>query len=311
MRHSEHRAYLERAVRDGDASARTLAAGRSDVALLSIPDLPIGQSISRFVEELAAALAKHGLTPVTHLAGAHGRPLPDVCASVDASVVIGFDPFGPETVQALYRAGADVVLPADDSETPPVTGEIGRLQVEHLIERGHRRLGYAMPAHPGLRRMAEARLRSAVAACTAAGLAAPVVASTNLEIAGAAAAVTQWTDSAVTGVCAFNDETAIAVLAGPARAQSRRSRRPRRHRRRRHPHRAPDDPAAHHRLLRPPRSRPAARRSSRGEPVWQRTAHHPRTDRPQSHPTLIHVSAAADQLRRRRGSLWPHAHHRH
>lgn len=196
------------------ASARTLAAGRSHVALLSIPDLPIGPSISRFIEELAAALAEQGLTMVTHLEGAHGRPLPDVCASVDASVVIGFDPFAHETVQALYRAGADVVLPADDGETPPATGEVGRLQAEHLIDRGHQRLGYALPAHPGLQPMAEARLHSAAAACTAAGLAEPVVVSTNLETAGAAAAVTQWTDSAVTGVCAFNDETAIAVLAG-------------------------------------------------------------------------------------------------
>ena len=60
------------------ASARALAAGRSDVVLLSVPDLPIGGAISRFVEELAAALAGHGLTLVTHLAGAHGRPLADV-----------------------------------------------------------------------------------------------------------------------------------------------------------------------------------------------------------------------------------------
>jgi len=104
------------------------------------------------------------------------------------------------------------VLPT--GETPAVTGEFGRLQAEHLIDRGHRRIGYAMPAHPGLLRMAEARLRSAEDACAAAGLTAPVVASTDLEIASAAAAVTQWTDSAVTGVCAFNDETAIAVLSG-------------------------------------------------------------------------------------------------
>ncbi|WP_083734302.1 LacI family DNA-binding transcriptional regulator [Actinomadura sp. CNU-125] len=57
------------------ASARALAAGRSDIVLLSIPDLPIGQGISRFVEGLAAALADHGLTLVTHLAGVRGRPL--------------------------------------------------------------------------------------------------------------------------------------------------------------------------------------------------------------------------------------------
>lgn len=195
------------------ASARALAAGRSDVVLLSIPDLPIGAGISRFVEELATALARHGLTLVTHLAGAHGRPLADVCASVGASAVIGFASFDPDTVQALNRAGADVVLPAHAEQSDAMT-PIGRMQAEHLIGRGHRRLGYALPAHPGLRQMAQERLEGVAQACAAAGLERPVVLGTGLEIADAAAAVTQWAAHSVTGVCAFNDETAIAVLAG-------------------------------------------------------------------------------------------------
>jgi DNA-binding LacI/PurR family transcriptional regulator len=195
------------------ASARSLAAGRSDVVLLAIPDLPIGAGISRFVEELAAALAHLGLTLVTHLAGAHGRPLPDVCATVDASVVIGFEAFDPETVQALYRAGASVVLPShpDDSDGMP---QVGRLQAEHLISRGHRRLGYALPAHSGLQQMAEGRLQGVTAACADAGLDPPLALTTSLDIPSAAQAVTRWTEESVTGICAFNDETAIAVLAG-------------------------------------------------------------------------------------------------
>jgi DNA-binding LacI/PurR family transcriptional regulator len=175
-------------------SARALAAGRSDIVLLSVPDLPIGGAISRFIEEMASALADQGLALVTHLAGAHGRPLADVCATVNASVVIGFTSFDEDTVQALYRAGADVVLPShfshDEAERP-----VGRLQAEHLIGRGHRRIGYAMPAHPGLREMAEGRLEGVTDAC-------------------AAAAVGEWTSRSVTAVCAFNDETAIALLAG-------------------------------------------------------------------------------------------------
>ncbi|GAA4557274.1 LacI family DNA-binding transcriptional regulator [Planotetraspora kaengkrachanensis] len=195
------------------ASARSLAAGRSDIVLLAVPDLPIGAGISRFIEELAGALAGHGLTMVTHLAGARGRPLPDVCAAVDASVVIGFDSFDEDTVQALYRAGADVVLPARAGASLALQ-PIGRLQADHLIGRGHRRLGYAMPEHPDLRSMAEARLDGVVEACLDAGLERPVVLSTSLEIARAAQAVAGWTERSVTGVCAFNDETAIAVLAG-------------------------------------------------------------------------------------------------
>ena len=195
------------------ASARALAVGRSDVVLLSVPDLPIGGAISRFIEEMASALAGRGLTLVTHLAGAHGRPLADVCATVNASVVIGLTPFDEDTVQTLYRAGADVVLPSSFNHAD-AGHPVGRLQAEHLISRGHRRIGYAMPAHPGLLEMAADRLAGAVEACADAGLEPPVVLSTSLEVPVAAAAVAQWHSQTVTGVCAFNDETAIAVLAG-------------------------------------------------------------------------------------------------
>ncbi|XVQ14490.1 LacI family DNA-binding transcriptional regulator [Spirillospora sp. CA-255316] len=195
------------------ASARALAAGRSDIVLLAVPDLPIGQGISRFVEGLAAALAEHGLTLVTHLAGAHGRPLPDVCAAVGASAVVGFGAFDPDTVQALHHAGADVVLPTHADQDVAMQS-IGHLQAEHLIARGHRRIGYAMPAHPGLVPMAEERLKGVIQACDDAGLDPPLVSGTSLDAGSAAQAVARWTERSITGICAFNDETAIAVLAG-------------------------------------------------------------------------------------------------
>ncbi|MGW7133433.1 LacI family DNA-binding transcriptional regulator [Streptomyces bobili] len=173
------------------ASARTLAAGRSDIALLSIPDLPIGSGISRFVEQLAGELAEHGLTLVTHITGAHGRPLPDICAAVGASIVIGFDSFDQDTAQALRRAGAEVVLPASDAKLPSAMGPIGRMQAEHLIGRGHQRLGYALPGHPGMLPMAQERLHGATEACLTAGIGLPVALSTSLDPASAAAAVGQ------------------------------------------------------------------------------------------------------------------------
>jgi DNA-binding LacI/PurR family transcriptional regulator len=195
------------------ASARALAAGRSDIVLLSIPDLPIGQGISRFVEELAAALAEHGLTLVTHLAGRNGKPLPDVCAAVGASAVTGLEPLGAEMVDALHAAGASVVLFQSDEEGS-VMRSVGRIQAEHLIELGHRRLGYVLSSDDALRRMGEERLLGTTAACAAAELEPPAVVTAGLEVDEAASAVERLRTLSVTGVCAFNDETAIAVLAG-------------------------------------------------------------------------------------------------
>ncbi|ROO87335.1 LacI family transcriptional regulator [Actinocorallia herbida] len=196
------------------ASARALAAGRSDIVLLAVPDLPIGQGISSFIEGLASALAEHNLNLVTHLAGAHGRSLPDVCAAVSASAVVGFGAFDADTVQALHRAGADVVLPTLPDRDAPMMEPVGRLQAEHLIAHGHRRLGYALPAHPGLFPMAEERLQGAVAACADAGAEPPLALTVSLDLDSGAQAVGRWRENGVTAVCAFNDETAMAVLAG-------------------------------------------------------------------------------------------------
>ena len=195
------------------ASARALAAGRSSLVLLSIPELPIGPSINRFVEELAASLAEHGLTLVTHLMAAHGRPLVEVCATLDASAVLGFEAFEQETVDALHRLGVTVVLPEAVEQSPLMT-DVGRLQAEHLIGRGHRRIGYALPEHPGYQQMARERLRGVQDVCAEAGLTAPLALTASLEIAESARAVAQWREAEVTAVCAFHDETAMGVLAG-------------------------------------------------------------------------------------------------
>ncbi|WP_042381883.1 LacI family DNA-binding transcriptional regulator [Streptacidiphilus melanogenes] len=195
------------------ASARSLAAGRSDVVLLALPGLPISANLSRFIEQLAAALAGRGLSLVTHLAEGHGRSLPDLCAAVDASAVVSLIPFDEETTEALHRAGAEVVLGTGEQARAELQ-EIGRLQAQHLIGTGRDRLGYALPdQHPSQFRVQQ-RLHGAAAACAEQGLDAPVALAVALDPAQAAAAVDEWTRLRVAGLCAYNDETAMAVLAG-------------------------------------------------------------------------------------------------
>jgi DNA-binding LacI/PurR family transcriptional regulator len=195
------------------ASARSLAAGRSDVVLLALPGVPISANLSGFIEQLAAALAEHGLSLVTHLAEGHGRPLPDLCAAVDASAIISLIPFDEETTEALHRAGAQVVL-GTGSQARTELQAIGRLQAEHLISLGRRRLGYGLPGeHPTQFRVQE-RLRGVAAACAEHGLPEPVALEVAMDGAEAALVVDQWTEASVTAVCAYNDETAMAVLAG-------------------------------------------------------------------------------------------------
>ncbi|MER7687153.1 LacI family DNA-binding transcriptional regulator [Streptomyces sp. NPDC097610] len=193
------------------ASARALAAGHTDIVLLSLPDLPVGPSLGRYVEELAAALAEHGLTLLTHLMGTRSRALTDVCAAVGASAVLGFRSFDEETVQALHRVGAVVVLPTTrHSSTMTMLGDA---QAAHLIERGHRSIGYLLPTEHPFTSMAEDRLSAVTEACLQAGLAPPDSRVSALEIDPLARLAARWVEQGVTAVCAYNDEYAIALLA--------------------------------------------------------------------------------------------------
>jgi DNA-binding LacI/PurR family transcriptional regulator len=76
------------------------------------------------------------------------------------------------------------------------------------------RLGYALPGEHATQLRVQERLRGVAAACAERGLAAPIALEVAMDGAKAALAVDQWTDASVTAVCAYNDETAMAVLAG-------------------------------------------------------------------------------------------------
>ncbi|MEU1729155.1 LacI family DNA-binding transcriptional regulator [Nonomuraea sp. NPDC005692] len=211
------RRVLEAAQRLGyrpHAPARALAAGRSDIVLLSLRSMTQGPTVTSLVEGLATALAARRLTLVLHLGGEGTRPLPDVCAAVAASAVLGLEPFDAATTAALYEAGADVVLPAETDSLAGYQREVGRLQAEHLIAGGHRRIGYATSGLALAGPIASERLRGVREACAAAGLAPPPVLTVDLEADSAARAVARWRQEGVSAVCAYSDEVAVAVLAG-------------------------------------------------------------------------------------------------
>ena len=130
--------------------------------------------------------------------------------------------FAPEDERSMRQAGIQVVGTAleQDPRDPSVhsvsqTG-IGRLQVQHLAGVGHRMIAYATPTDPRLADFADGRLAGVRLECAERGLPEPLVAPVDLEIRSAALAVKGWraADSPVTAVVAYNDEVALAVLAG-------------------------------------------------------------------------------------------------
>ena len=204
------------------AAARTLRSGRSDIVLCLLPDWPIGPTVGSLLEHLSAALAVEGLTFVTHPRAQVSRPVREVWRSITPVAVLTFEDLDEGEVQAMRAAGTEVTVALfgrsrrrrGDFAIPQQ--RVGRLQVEHLAANGHRRLGFAAPDDPRVRAFAEPRLDGVRQACAELGLAEPDVRTVPLDPAAAAEAVRSWraADPAVTGVCAYNDDVALAVLSG-------------------------------------------------------------------------------------------------
>jgi DNA-binding LacI/PurR family transcriptional regulator len=203
------------------APARALRSGRSDVVLFLIPEWPIGPAIARLVEDLTVALTAHRLTLVVHAHPRSARPIIDLWKAIAPAAVINHQALNDDEVRATRRANIPVVTPRfgfDGAETGAggtfagFQRWIGRVQAQHLAATGHHRIGYALPDDDRLAAFAGPRLEGVRQACTELGLDGPVAQTVALDAASAARAVRHL--SPVTGICAYNDEVALAVLAG-------------------------------------------------------------------------------------------------
>jgi DNA-binding LacI/PurR family transcriptional regulator len=181
-------------------AARALRSGRSDVILCLLPDWPIGPAVGAFLEHLSAELAEAGLTLVAHPRVRSGRPVADLWRTIAPAAVLALEEFDADDVAAMRATGIKVTVALRDarSEGELVLPEqrVGRLQAESLSARGHRTIGYGFPDDTRV-------LGFATVVCTV-----------PLDPTRAGEAVTRWRSRGVTGVAAYNDEVALAVLAG-------------------------------------------------------------------------------------------------
>ncbi|MGR2752904.1 LacI family DNA-binding transcriptional regulator [Agromyces arachidis] len=205
------------------AAARTLRRGRSDLVLCVLPDWPVGPAVEAMIDRLADELARRGMSVLVHHVRGE-RPLTELLRTVTPHTVVGLAPFDPADERAMRRAGIGVVstfdeIPTDPEQVAIAAAEdpqrrIGVLQADRLAARGCRRIGYATTPDPRVTAFADGRLAGVREACDRLGLEPPLVVEVGLGSDSGAAAVRAWADAGVEGVAAYNDEVALAVLAG-------------------------------------------------------------------------------------------------
>jgi DNA-binding LacI/PurR family transcriptional regulator len=203
------------------ATATALRRGRSDVVLGLLPDWPVGHSVGRVMQEISAAFARHRLTFVVHPDSRSIRPLTEVWKAITPVAVLAFDVLSAADAVAMRAAGVEVVVTLHASDEQH-SGEmlqpenpVGALQAHHLAA-SHRRLGYAYPDDERVAVFADPRLQGVREVCAELGLPEPDVRTIPLRPNAGTAAVRSWlaADPPATGICAYNDELAMAVLAG-------------------------------------------------------------------------------------------------
>lgn len=199
-----------------NTAARALASGRSRIVLLVLPDWPMDHNLRTNLEEASLALDEAGYSLVTMTPHRSGRAQP-LWETLSPDVVMGMLPFSDEQLDGIRASGAICISPSALDAPRLEFAEGPRLQVEHLIERGCRRLAFA--GSPDARLAGLVGERRSLAAQTLHDTTGDGFAAVEeLDGANASSVISRWLALGVDGVVAYNDDVAARVVGVAIRA---------------------------------------------------------------------------------------------
>ena len=196
-----------------NAAATALARGSSRVVLFLLPDWPVGHTLREYLEEATSVLDGAGYSLVTAMSRTSGQSRP-LWETLDPDFVVPVAPLTDAELAAFRRPGAPRVLAGGEQvpEQLPATQAGSTLQVRHLHDLGHTRLAFAYPADPRVAGLASARAAAVRAQAAKLGLRVTGERMISDTDDSAGSAVHDWLATGVTGVVAYNDNTAAAVV---------------------------------------------------------------------------------------------------
>lgn len=202
------------------AAARALRRGRSGVVVLALPDLIHGSNLARLIEALTDAVRAAGLSLAT-VAIRPGSHLVDTLRDISPRALLEVLPLDAEDTGAAAALGIPVISVAEPLQE--LDRAAGRIQVEHLVALGHRRIGIVTMQDAARDAFASTRLDASLAAARVAGLPDPetlFVPRDESHTPLIAETLAAWCDGEepVTALCCFNDLFA-AHTAAAARVQ--------------------------------------------------------------------------------------------
>lgn len=201
-------------------TARALRRGHTEIVLVVIADGPLGTVAIMVLEAFAEVVEQHGYTVVYQRR--RGRALTEILRDLTPVAIADLAAFTQADEAAVAERGIPVVglsFEGGDGHAMRIPQRrVGQVQAAHLADRGHTHLAYASSPEPLAGVLMRGRLAGVQEECAARGLPAPVVVDVPLYPDAAARAVRRLRDreEPITGVCAYDDEVALALLAGMA-----------------------------------------------------------------------------------------------
>ncbi|KQP57577.1 LacI family DNA-binding transcriptional regulator [Agreia sp. Leaf283] len=202
-------------------AGRALVTGMSDIIVIVVPNATFGPHLQDSVDRIAGATETTGMSVVVRFAGLDTASALTSVLDLRPSAVIDFGVFTTEQRARLADSGT-LVLPdrkliTEGDDADPVDIYIGRLQVAELLRRSPRRLAYAGLLDGRLDPFGPPRLEGIRREAIDRGVPEPLRVRVPLDLDGAMAALQSLVDEAgdePIGVCCYNDDVAIALLAG-------------------------------------------------------------------------------------------------
>jgi DNA-binding LacI/PurR family transcriptional regulator len=197
-------------------AARNLASGGSGVVLYVVPRMALGELPIEVGSRLTTALAAHGIVLSLQFETDDDQNVVDAMSNLHPVAVTSVFPLGGRALAAVAQAGIPQIhLGSDELRAlGSLHVSVGQMRVQHLVERGHRQLGFAFTDRAKLRPLGDYWLDGVRAAAREHAL--PEIDARTVRIDGtdAGEVVGEWLSHGVSAVCAQSDETAFVVLHG-------------------------------------------------------------------------------------------------
>ena len=198
-------------------AGRALVTGVSDLIVVAVPNVTFGRHLQDAVDRIAAATASRGMSVVVRYAGDDSEATLTAVLDLRPALIVDLGVFYVPDARRVLEAGGTRIVP--DLDTVQGFGEhpnhfIGRLQADHLLERSRGRLVIATLDDDRDDYFGADRRQGVIDAARDAGLPEPVTISVPLDRSRAVTALASVLEPGIPlGVCCYNDDVAIAVIA--------------------------------------------------------------------------------------------------